>query len=180
MRKLILVVFTAASLWGQGFPGKSTARRITPASPEQMEIARAAPIGGDFHVTFNISVKSALPAGATVWCTLEAAVEDGTTTLLGVYNEWATVEATGTGAARTCVLDLHYSWPLVTPSNDQVGFQYAVQVSPPAISGLIPIEGPSTGASYLSGAVPVRSSVGTRAGPIATGGTTAVSIAVTL
>jgi hypothetical protein len=81
-------------------------------------------VAGDFKVTFNITVKSAIPATAPIMCLFTASVFDVTSGLS--MEESMSVAATGSGASRKCVLDMFYSWPLSSASSDSVSLDYSV------------------------------------------------------
>jgi hypothetical protein len=91
-------------------------------APEESEIE--APSSGDFAVTFNISVKSAIPSTETITCTFTASVFEATTQQ--TVSDTMTVAATRSGATATCKLTMFYSWLLTTPTVDMVILDYII------------------------------------------------------
>jgi hypothetical protein len=91
-------------------------------APEELEIE--APSSGDFAVTFNISVKSAIPSTETITCTFNASVFDVTTQQ--TVRDTMTVAATRSGATATCKLTMFYSWSLASPATDMVSLDYLI------------------------------------------------------
>jgi hypothetical protein len=122
---------------GQGIlgyfdPQTGAFKPLAKSAPEEMESAAAA-TAGDFKVTFNITVKSAIPPTATITCIFTASTADLTSGLS--MNDSMSVAATGSGASRKCVLDMFYSWPLSSPTSDTVSLSYSITAAGTGTSG---------------------------------------------
>ncbi len=74
---------------------------------------------GTVEATVTITLKTALPTGGQVACTVEAdAVSSGTSGEAG-YDELATKLATVSGSTATCKVNIPFSWLLFTASATQ-------------------------------------------------------------
>jgi hypothetical protein len=73
---------------------------------------------GTIEVTVTITLKTALPKGDSVACSVDAiAISESETTAASVtYDEIATSVATVSGSTATCKVNIPYSWVLLTPS----------------------------------------------------------------
>lgn len=73
---------------------------------------------GTIEVTVTVTLKTALPSGDKVACSVGAtAISDSETTGANVaYDESATSLATVSGSTATCKVNIPYSWVLLTPS----------------------------------------------------------------
>jgi hypothetical protein len=73
---------------------------------------------GEIEATVTITLKTALPKGGTIACTVGAtAISDSETTDATVgFVESATSVATVSGSTATCKVNIPYSWVLFTPS----------------------------------------------------------------
>jgi hypothetical protein len=167
--KILTTIFVSACftgltqpVWSQtsehnshGIPGyldpqTGSFKPMAKAPPEETE-STAAATGGDFKVTFNITVKSALPATAAITCIFTASTTDLASGL--TMNDSMSVVATGTGASRKCVLDMFYSWPLASAASDTVSLSYSITASGTGTSGpvtresfqTLPSKKPATG-----------------------------------
>jgi len=92
-------------------------RRGSTQTPE--ELSSTVPTTGAFVFRFNITVASPLPKNGIVVCQADADVSESSTN--GAFEESAAGFATFvSGHVWTCTATMHYSWPLSTPSMDQV------------------------------------------------------------
>ncbi|MGC1964006.1 MAG: hypothetical protein WA676_14820, partial [Candidatus Sulfotelmatobacter sp.] len=88
------------------------------------------------ETTVTITLKTALPKGGTIACTVGAdAVSDNETTGAAVgYVESATGIATVSGSTATCKVNIPYSWVLFTPAttviNQLTGSLNVIMYSP--------------------------------------------------
>ncbi|MGA8645872.1 MAG: hypothetical protein WB628_03450 [Candidatus Sulfotelmatobacter sp.] len=91
---------------------------------------------GTIETTVTITLKTALPKGGTIACTVGAdAVSDNETTGAAVgYVESATGIATVSGSTATCKVNIPYSWVLFTPAttviNQLTGSLNVIMYSP--------------------------------------------------
>jgi len=172
---LISACLFAASLpaWGQAANSSSTSSQPgilgyldartgafrpvpAPALDDDAEAAAATTVGGTVTVTFTITVKT---TGLTVFiCSAEVSTLDAGT----MYDESASVPATGSGATRTCKVSIPYSWSLTAAASDTMSTVYTV------------IGSGATGAQRSS----LRNPLDKRKVP-ANGATTALTAAVT-
>jgi hypothetical protein len=76
---------------------------------------------GEIEATVTITLKTALPKGGTIACTVGAtAISDSETTDATVgFVESATSVATVSGSTATCKVNIPYSWVLFTPSTSK-------------------------------------------------------------
>lgn len=73
---------------------------------------------GTIEVTVTVTLKTALPKGDSVACSVDAIAssESETTATTLAYDEDATSLATVSGSTATCKVNIPYSWVLLTPS----------------------------------------------------------------
>ncbi len=73
---------------------------------------------GTIEVTVTITLKTALPTGDSVACSVDAiAISESETTATTVsYDESAATNAAVSGSTATCKVNIPYSWVLLTPS----------------------------------------------------------------
>jgi hypothetical protein len=91
---------------------------------------------GTIETTVTITLKTALPKGGTIACTVGAsAISDNETTGAAVgITESATSVATVSGSTATCKVNIPYNWVLFTPSttiiNELSGSLNVIMYSP--------------------------------------------------
>lgn len=89
-------------------------------SPDLMENpAVTTTYTGTIEVTVTVTLKTPLPTGDKVACSVDAiASSDNTLNPLAsvTYDEIATSNATVSGSTATCKVNIPYSWVLLTPS----------------------------------------------------------------
>lgn len=144
-----------------------------PFNHEDPDVATP-PTAGKITVTFEITVKSTLPAGSKVFCavSLVASSTSATNPLTDLsYFETGANLATGTGATRTCIVPINYSWKFPLANKNVLAGSYTVVAVDPAIPAL----GTSSAAAVRgeSAAIPGLSAVPSTP-------TTAITITATL
>ena len=155
LRKLVVVAAVCAlsspMAWAQdgnqeGGPGvlgyfdPATGAFRPVAQGEDFDLMTAAAVsGGNFLVTFNITVKSAIAATTPIHCSVSATVVDASPGGVNVITESATVSATRTGATARCTVNLPYSWVLQSPVGTQVSLTSVLSSTKPgaAPTGLL-------------------------------------------
>jgi hypothetical protein len=88
-------------------------------TPEIADAAAATTTySGTIEVTVTITLKTALPKGGTIACTVGATAisENETATENVAFTEGASSIATVSGSTATCKVNIPYSWVLFTPS----------------------------------------------------------------
>ncbi|MGH6839520.1 MAG: hypothetical protein ACREDT_12120 [Methylocella sp.] len=88
-------------------------------------------VGGTVVATITVTFKVAPASGSTVVCGLSLISSDQ-------RSPSDTKSKTGTvsGSAATCVVRVHYSWPLTTPASDTMTIAYSVQGPVQTSSGI--------------------------------------------
>ena len=73
---------------------------------------------GTIEVTVNITLKTALPSGDVIACSVDAVAssESETTATSVAYDDSAASLATVSGSSATCKVNIPFSWVLGTPS----------------------------------------------------------------
>jgi hypothetical protein len=73
---------------------------------------------GTIEATITITLKTAVPKGDVIVCSVDAAAtSESETTLTGVaYDDTAASTATVSGSTATCKVNIPFSWVLLTPS----------------------------------------------------------------
>lgn len=94
-----------------------------PATDDNAELAATTTFTGTVTLTITITVKTSGIANFT--CSAGVSTIDGTTSST-IYEEVATVTATGSGSTRTCNLSIPYSWSLTSASTDTMTTSYFV------------------------------------------------------
>jgi len=86
-------------------------------TPEIADAAAATTTySGTIEATVTITLKTALPKGGTIACTVGASASSDSVTGDVGFTESATSVATVSGSTATCKVNIPYSWVLFTPS----------------------------------------------------------------
>ncbi len=99
-----------------------------------------AQVSGVYSVTFNLTIASTLPAGATITC--KAQIVPSQTGFMGLNSqaaipvETATGVATVTGSTATCAVEIPFSW---TVNGAQNGASLSYEIDAVNISGSLPV-----------------------------------------
>jgi hypothetical protein len=105
---------------------KTGAFRALPRAVRPSADASITPTSGTYTFTFNITVSSALPASAGIYCSASASVTDD---VEGFFSNDVSITATRKGSTATCTLTMPYEWYLNTPSKDLVSLSWSVYTS---------------------------------------------------
>ncbi len=87
-------------------------------SAEALDPAATTTYSGTIEVTVNITLKTALPSGDVIACSVDAVAssESETTATSVAYDDSAASLATVSGSSATCKVNIPFSWVLGTPS----------------------------------------------------------------
>lgn len=132
---------------------------IRPTVIEDLETAATSvvPTTGEFNVKFTITVKSTIPSGDVIACSVSADVIDITTSYFA--DESATVAATRSGSSATCTVTIPYSWRLATPATDTYQLTYTIYTPAAGTVGVSSTSGlPSRVSTQTIGTAPVPAS----------------------
>ncbi|MGA2809275.1 MAG: hypothetical protein ABSE87_14185 [Terracidiphilus sp.] len=78
-------------------------------------LVTTAPTTGKYEVTFDITIDSTFPKGATLLCNvdlIESSVTESTTPTVIEYGETASSSMAVSGSTATCTVNLPYSWAI--------------------------------------------------------------------
>jgi hypothetical protein len=131
---------------------------VQPAAEEDQATAAAAtsPTTGKMVFNFTVNVVSSLPSNEIIICAITATVFEVANVLH--IEEEAQVIATRSGSKATCTVNIPYSWPLTTASQDMVGLGFSVS----AANATAAVLGRLTNQSLPSIKVPSSGSTTTR------------------
>ncbi len=106
---------------------------------------------GTIQVTFNISIKSAIPTSTPIYC--EADVSASDSGYLDSYYETATATASRNGSTATCTVKIPFGW-VMTGTGGGYSVSYGVYSIPAngAVSGMYGFGLRSTSRSVVSAA----------------------------
>jgi hypothetical protein len=79
-------------------------------------------VGGTVVATITITFKVAPSSGSTVSCSLSLISSDQR-----APSDSKSKTETVSGSTATCIVKVHYSWPLTTPASDTMTIVYSVQ-----------------------------------------------------
>ena len=128
-----------------------------PAEEDQATVAATtSPTTGKMVFNFTVNVVSSLPSNEIIICAITAQVFEIPSTVR--IEEEAQVIATRSGSKATCTVNIPYSWPLTTASQDMVGLGFSVS----ATNATAAVLGRLTNQSLPSIKVPSSGSTTTR------------------
>ena|SRR5579863_10474 len=119
MKRLIALILTSAGLTLFYTSAVAVEPNVAPTE-----------VYGEYVLNVTISVITPIPAGGSVYCTLQVVASDPS----GTNSDSIIVQATVTGTPPTatghCTLTLPFEWELSSPSTDLVSVSYDVGLLP--------------------------------------------------
>ena len=139
---LIVCALSSQLAWGQeagragskgalGYFDYSTGefRPVGPMEDFSSEALAATTQPGTITVSFNITIRSAIPANYVISCGVSAVVTEVSLSGVNLISDDATVAATRTGGTAKCTVTIPYSWALVNPSTARLSLSYNLSAS---------------------------------------------------
>jgi hypothetical protein len=96
-----------------------------------------APLTGTLEVTFDVTIKSAIPSGTPLYCLAEfgATTRNSTASTSNVWEESNVEIATVSGSKATCTIKIPYSW-LIPKASTTIKNQFLGVYAVGAVTGL--------------------------------------------